>query len=148
MNNDTSSDTDLLTSDEPSAGDLAREFVRPAFAFKGEPLRPYTAGTDLLFTQVLDRNDANMTAILSFVFIHRKNLDRAALMELCWDKNKFRVALLDWIDSIGLDDADKDEATRLFTAMREAASKGAVDVIPEGGAEKKRKASRPAKSRS
>jgi hypothetical protein len=46
---------------------------------KGEPLRPYTAGSDLLFTQVLDR---------------------AQPLELCWDKMKFRARLLEWIDSL------------------------------------------------
>src|SRR5882724_203189 len=74
MKNDLSTDDNLLASAEPTPGELAREFVHPGYNFKGEPLKPYTAGTDLLFTQVLDRNDATMTAILSFIFIHRSTI--------------------------------------------------------------------------
>jgi hypothetical protein len=68
---------------------------------KGEPLRPYAAGSDLLVTQVLDRTDAAVSSILSLIFVHREKTDRAQAVELCWDKMKFRAGLLEWIDSLG-----------------------------------------------
>src|SRR5437667_7125348 len=109
--NDISIDDNRLTEeDSPTPKDLARQFVSPDYYFKGEELRPYTAGTDLLFNQVLDRNDAAMTCILAFLFVHRKKIPRDELLNLCWDKNKFRGALIDWIDSMGeLTLADKEE---------------------------------------
>ena len=88
---------------------------------KGEPLRPYTAGSDLLFTQVLDRTDTAVSSILSLIFVDREEIDRAQPLELCenaavlrrhdpsrtcyqtpgWNKLKFRAGLLEWIDSLG-----------------------------------------------
>ena len=68
---------------------------------KGEPLRPSSAGSDLLFTQVLDRTDAVVSSILSLIFVGREKIDRTQPLELCWDKMKFRAGLLEWIDSLG-----------------------------------------------
>jgi hypothetical protein len=150
MITDLSTDTDLLNTNEPTHAELAREFVRPGHYFKGEALKPYTAGTDLLFTQVLDRNDATMTAILSFVFIHRSTVKREELLALCWDKPKFRAALLDWIESIGpLTAEDHKAADDIFLAMRTAAQKSEVEVVPDASdlSQKKMKASRQRKSR-
>jgi hypothetical protein len=140
--NDLTTDDNLLTDDSPTAKDLAGQFVRPSYSFKGEDLRPFTAGTDLLFNQVLDRNDASMTCILSFVFVHRQKIARDELLNLCWDKTKFRGALIDWIDSLGeLTLQDKRDATALFEEMRGWARKSSVEIVPDA-AEKKTKASR------
>jgi len=67
---------------------------------KGEPLRPYTADSDLLVTQVLDRTDAALSSILGLIFVDREKIDRAQPLELSWDKMKFRAGLLEWIDSL------------------------------------------------
>jgi hypothetical protein len=163
---DISTDDDILNKDEPTPQELSGEFVRQCFSFKGQELRPYTAGTDLLFTQVLDRADAPMTLILAFIFIHLKerwtsdrgqrsevrgqqekssiyaSIPSSELLALCWNKEKFRMALFAWMESLGeLTIADKDAATNLFAEMREGAKKSSVEVVPEG-TEKKTKASR------
>src|SRR5947207_12230419 len=109
QSSDLSTDDNLLANDEPTSAELGREFTNPGYHFKGEPLKPYTAGTDLLFTQVLDRNDATRTAVMSFIFIHLQK-DRARLLDLCWDKTKFRTALLEWIEQIAATAADYEEA--------------------------------------
>jgi len=110
--------------------DLEKQFVHPGYTFKGLPLRPYTAGTDLLFNQVLDQNDAPFTVFLAFIFIHVH--ERHKLIGLCWDKGKFRVALLDWIDSLGpLTTEDKAEAMNLFEDVRGWARKSTVEVVPD-----------------
>ncbi len=138
---------DLTTDDtvgentRPSDTDLARQFTHPGYMFKGQQLGSYTAGTDLLFNQVLDQNDAPYFVFLSFIFIHLK--DRAEMIPLCWDKQKFRCALLDWIDSLGpLTQDDKTEAMHIFEDMRGAARDSTVEVVPQGRAEKKTKAKR------
>lgn len=150
--NNLSTDENLLANDpDPTAADLSGQFTHPGYSFKGEALRPYTAGTDLLFHQVLDRHDAPVTLFLAFIFIHLKRWEgdgRSKLLELCWDKLAFRAALIDWIESLGeLTLEDKSEATRLFEEMRGWARKTSVEVVPDG-AQKKTKATRPRTSRS
>jgi len=66
-----------------------------------ESLRLCTAGSDPVFTQVLDRTDTALSSILDLILVHRKKTDRARTLELCWDKMKFRAGLLEWIDSLG-----------------------------------------------
>ena len=144
---DESSDDDILTSEEPTSEELSREFTRPTLSWMGQKLLPYTAGTDLLFSQVLDRNDATRTAVLSFHFIHLAARKREDLLALCWDKTKFRMALLEWVEKLAPSPEDYEEADRLFVEMREGARKTTVAVIPEG-TEKKRKATRRQTSRS
>jgi hypothetical protein len=146
MSTDLSTDTDLLTSDEPTSEELAREFTRPGFSWMGQRLQPYTSGTDLLFTQVLDRNDATRTAVMAFIFIHTLK-DRERLLDLCWDKTKFRTALIEWIEKTAPTPDDYAEADNLFVQIREGARKTSVAVIPEG-TEKKTKATRRRISRS
>jgi hypothetical protein len=143
---------DLTTDDSTGAvGDeldqtsrLANQFTHPGYSFKGQALRPYTAGTDLLFNQVLDRNDAPLTIFLSFIFIHLHERER--LFALCWDKLKFRAALFDWIDSLGqLSNEDRTEAMNLFEEIRGWARKSSVEVVD--APEKKTKATRRPRSR-
>jgi hypothetical protein len=138
---DLSSDDNLLTSGEPTSEELGREFTRPGDSWMGQPLRPCTAGTDLLFTQVLDRNDATRTAVVSFIFVHLAEHEREKLLELCWDKTKFRIALLEWIEKLAPTPEDYIAADNLFVEMREGARKTSIAFIPEG-TEKKTKASR------
>jgi hypothetical protein len=127
MNEDLSNDENLVVDGD---GDLAKRFLHPGYTWRGLSLRPYTAGTDLLFNQVLDRNDAPFTIFLSFIFIHVH--DRERLVELCWDKMEYRKALLSWIDSLGeLTNDDKIAAMELFEEIRGWARKSAVEVIPD-----------------
>jgi hypothetical protein len=143
---------DLTTDAEFGTGEdaatdtaLSNQFVHPGYTFKGQKLRPYTAGTDLLFLQILDReNDAPFTIFLAFIFIHVH--DREKLVKLCWDKFKFREALLTWIDSLGaLTNEDKQEAMKLFEDVRGWAQKSAVETID--APQKKTKATRRPRSR-
>jgi len=141
MSEDLTEDENIGSGEQAaSANDLTKQFLHPGYAFKGHALRPYTAGTDLLFNQVLDRNDAPFTIFLAFIFIHVH--DREKLVALCWDKLKFRSALLDWIDSLGeLTGEDKTEAMNLFEEIRGWARKSSVEVIPDSALpEKKTKA--------
>jgi len=89
---------DEIGSEQKTATDLANQFLHPGYHFKGMALRP-TRPDDLLFNQVLDRNDAPFTSFMSFIFLHLH--PRSQLVVLCWDKLKYREALLDWIDSLG-----------------------------------------------
>jgi hypothetical protein len=139
MNEDLTTDETLGTEEE-AGNELAKQFLHPGYTWKGLSLRPYTAGTDLLFNQVLDRNDSPFTIFLTFIFIHLH--DRTQLVALCWDKLKFREALLEWIDSLGqLSNDDKTTAMELFEEIRGWARKSSVEVIPDEH-QKKTKAQR------
>jgi len=155
IENDLSEDENPLA-ETPTARDLAKQFVHPTYSFKGQDLEPYTAGTDLLFNQVLDRNDKPMTLILSFIFVqlssHYQNDDRGEreptdeFFEQCWDNTKYKRAFYRWTNSLGtLSNQEKSEATALFEDMRGWAQKSSVEVVPDIN-QKKTKASRPRKS--
>jgi len=141
--------TEDLTEDETigeietvNENDLAKQFVQPGYTFKGLPLKPYTAGTDLLFSQIIDQNDSPQTIFLSFIFVHVR--DRTEMIKLCWDKEKFRGAFLDWADSIGpITKEDHMTALNLFEEIRGWAKKSTVEIVPDPDfPEKKTKAKR------
>jgi hypothetical protein len=142
MKEDTSTDENLgADAGETESNDLEKQFLRPGYTWRGLSLRPYTGGTDLLFNQIFDSNDAPFTIFLSFIFIHVE--EREKLISLCWDKLKFREALLAWIDKLGpLSNEDKTSAMNLFEEVRGWARKSAVEVIPDDSLQKKTKAIR------
>ena len=55
---DISADDSLGEEQITTEKELEKQFLHPGYTFKGQKLKPYTAGTDLLFNQVLDQNDA------------------------------------------------------------------------------------------
>jgi hypothetical protein len=144
MNDDLSEDGQIAI--DP-AEDLGRQFLHPGYTWRGLKLNPYTAGTDLLFNQVLDQNDSPFTIFFAFIFIHLQ--ERARLIELCWDKPRFRAALLEWVESVGpISEEDKTQAMKLFEEMRGWARKSSVDVLPDPELpQKKTKATRRQRSR-
>jgi hypothetical protein len=139
--------TDENLGAEATSTELERQFLHPGYVWRGIQLRPYTAGTDLLFNQVLDRGDAPFTIFLSFIFIHVE--EREKLIQLCWDKLKYRKALISWIEALGeISESDKLKAMELFEEMRGWARKSSVEVIPEdNGAQKKTRVKRRRRSR-
>jgi hypothetical protein len=154
----TNTDQDLTSDDNISdqtedAADLSKQFLHPGYTFKGQALRPYTAGTEMLFNQVFERDDAAATIFLIFIFIHVRDFEplfdkktgkllSEGLISLCWDKLKFRRAFLIWIESMGhLSKEDNTEAMNLFEDIRGWARKSSVEVIPDPALpEKKTKA--------
>lgn len=147
MREDISTDQDLGDEAAEQSNDLAKQFLHPGYTWRGLALRPYTGGTDLLFNQIFDNNDAPFTIFLSFIFVHVE--EREKLIALCWDKLKFRQALLAWIDELGpLSNEDKTAAMELFEEVRSWARKSAVEVIPDDSlGQKKTKANRRRRSR-
>jgi hypothetical protein len=117
-----------LTDDE--TGELTREFFRSPYSWKGVPLKPYTAGTDWLFSQILDHADAPFTIFMEFIFLH--TLDDQKAVELCWDKSRFRLAMLAWLNELGpVSNEDKISAMELFEEIRGWARKSSVEVVSD-----------------
>jgi hypothetical protein len=134
--------TDETLSEADQSDELAKQFFKPAYTWRGLSLRPYTGGTDFLFNQIIDSNDAPFTIFLTFIFIHICEPDR--LVALCWDKLEFRKALMAWIDEIGpISTEDKESAMQLFEDVRGWARKSSIEVIPDDSLpQKKTRASR------
>ncbi len=156
--NDLTTDDNLLTEDAPTAKELAGEFVRPNYTFKGQELQPYTTGTDLLFNQVMNPKDAPMTFVFSFIFAHlashyalndkKEVVPTNEFKTICWNQEKYQDALFVWMASLGeITDQERTDAAELFNKIRGDARKGLVEVVPDM-AEKKTKALRRQKSRS
>jgi hypothetical protein len=123
--------------------DLEKQFLHPAYTWRGISLRPYSAATEQLFKQIWDQADVAETVFLEFVFIHIE--DREKLKVLCWDKPLFRGAFLDWLESLGtLTNEDYLAAMEFFEDVRNWARKSSVEVIPDPALpEKKTKATDP-----
>jgi hypothetical protein len=129
MNQDLTTDENLGTESAESK-ELEKQFLHPGYTWRGLSLRPYTGGTDFLFNQIVDLNDAPFTIFLEFIFIHV--YPQKTLIELCWDKLKFREALVEWVDGLGpLSNEDKKSAMTLFEDIRGWARKSAIEVIPD-----------------
>jgi hypothetical protein len=112
--------------------ELNGSFVSPEREFKGQKLAPYTEGSRLLLLQIRDDGDSSIYFIYSFLFIHimlKKN--RKEIINLVWDKTKFRETLFEFMS--GLTSADLVEATALVSSVIEEASRGQVEVIGKGG---------------
>jgi hypothetical protein len=145
----TTDDNLLATEDEYRSKELSSQFAAPAHTFMGLRLRSETAGSSHLFRQALDRDDKPLTVEKIYLFVHletnwalnakKEVVPSDELLEVCWDKNKMRLALFRWLETFQR--FDSDEADKVFLAMREEADRGAVEVVPDG-TEKKTKAKR------
>jgi hypothetical protein len=123
-----------LSDDENFAQDgekeLTKQLFKSGYSWKGIPLKPYSAATDWLFDQLFDEADAAYTIFLKFIFLH--TLEEENAIDLCWDRPRFRRAMLKWIKQIGpLSNEDKAAAMDLFEEIRGWARKSSVEVIPD-----------------
>ena len=92
---------------------------------------PYTEGSRLLLLQIRDNGDSSLYFVYSFVLIHillKEN--RKEAINLCWDKEKFRERLFDWIST--LSESDLSTASSIVSQMIDEAAKAKVEVV-EGG---------------
>lgn len=115
--------------------DLSQElngsFVTTDRLWKGQPLAPYTEGSRLLMSQIRSEHDAGLFFIWAFLFLHLQlKKDRKAAIRLCWDRDAFREAVLDF--SSGMSMADRDQAGAIVNAMLDEAARAETEVIPSG----------------
>ncbi|NBW99772.1 hypothetical protein EBR03_09405 [bacterium] len=111
--------------------ELNSSFVSPERTFKDKTLAPYTEGSRLLLLQIRDNGDSSIYFIYSFIFIHillKEN--RKEAINLCWDKEKFRERLFDWIS--GHSESDLSKASSIVSQMIEEAIRGRVEIISSG----------------
>lgn len=102
-----------------------------ARTWKGQPLAPYTEGSRLLMSQIRSEHDAGLFFIWAFLFLHIElKKDRKNAIRLCWDRDAFREAVLDF--SAGMTLADRDIAATLVNAVLDEAANAETEIIPSG----------------
>lgn len=108
--------------------ELDSAFIRPNRVFVEEELAPYTEGSRLLLSQVRDDSDSPMFFVWAFLFVHiqiKKN--RKEAISLCWNKDKFREALFEWIAT--KTDKDREIGTELVGQILNEVESAKVETI-------------------
>jgi len=90
------SDLDFVKDDEVLAKNLDKAFALGERQFRGQKLNKFTLGHRIILNQVREEQDSTEFFIWSTLFC--LTTPREKLVELGWDKNKFRGAVLDWAD--------------------------------------------------
>ena len=90
------SDLDFVKDDEVLAKNLDKTFALGERQFKGQKLNKFTLGHRIILNQVREEQDSTEFFIWSTLFC--LVTPREKLVELGWDKNKFRGAVLNWAD--------------------------------------------------
>lgn len=117
----------------PEDPDITQElngvFVCGERSWKGQPLAPYTEGSRILLSQIRGDEDAGLFFIWAFLYLHLElKRDRKAAVRLCWDKDAFRMAVLDF--SSAMTSADRDHAASIVNSVLDEAAKAETEVLP------------------
>ena len=120
---------------EIDPNDARLTFVRPALEFKGKKLQHYSLGMKILWFNVVDlTNDSYQWIAFSLLFL--LTLPRPQAQKLAFDKDAFRTACLNWIDS--LSEEDIDPAATLFKELTDKTEASRIDVLDEGEKDEKK----------
>lgn len=113
------------------SAELDGAFVSGERTWKGQPLAPYTEGSRLLMAQVRSEEDAGLFFIWAFLYLHLElRKDRKNAIRLCWNREAFREAVLDF--SSGMTIADRDSAAVVVNAMLDEAARAETEVQATG----------------
>lgn len=113
------------------SAELDGAFVSGERTWKGQPLAPYTEGSRLLMAQVRSEEDAGLFFIWAFLYLHLElRKDRKNAIRLCWNREAFREAVLDF--SSGMTIADRDAAAAVVNAMLDEAARAETEVQATG----------------
>jgi hypothetical protein len=113
------------------SAELDGAFVSGERTWKGQPLAPYTEGSRLLMAQVRSEDDAGLFFIWAFLYLHLElRKDRKNAIRLCWNREAFREAVLDF--SSGMTIADRDSAAAVVNAMLDEAAQAETEVQATG----------------
>lgn len=120
-----------MAEDADISAELDGAFISGERTWKGQPLAPYTEGSRLLMAQVRSEHDAGLFFIWAFLYLHLElKKDRKNAIRLCWNREAFREAVLDF--SSGMTMADRDSAAVIVNAMLDEAARAETEVQPSG----------------
>jgi hypothetical protein len=113
------------------SAELDGAFVQGQRLWRGQPLAPYTEGSRLLMNQIRSDGDAGLFFIWAFLFLHIElKKDRKNAIRLCWDRDAFREAVLDFSSPMSV--ADREQAAGLVNAMLDEAARAETEVQASG----------------
>jgi len=129
------SNLDFVNDEEP----LKKDFENAAFAlnqrqFKGQKLNKFTLGHRIVLNQIREPDDSTEFFIWSTIFSLIKSRDE--VVDLAWNKAKFRRAVIDWVDTMKQEDFD--EAVKLVSSIYEEINGSAVEVLSSDPSDKKK----------
>jgi len=129
------SNLDFVNDEEP----LKKDFENAAFAlnqrqFKGQKLNKFTLGHRIVLNQIREPDDSTEFFIWSTIFSLIKSRDE--VVDLAWNKAKFRRAVIDWVDTMKQEDFD--EAVKLVSSIYEEINGSAVEVLDSDSSDKKK----------
>jgi hypothetical protein len=127
MSNEYKKDSEAMGISEDSA------FALNQRTFKGQRLNKFTLGHRIILNQVREENDSTQFFVLSTIFTLLKNKDE--VIDLAWDKIKFRKAVIEWVDT--LDEKDFDEAINVINSIYSEISQSRVEIAEGEKQEKK-----------
>jgi hypothetical protein len=125
-------DLDFVKDDEALNKNLDKTFALGERQFKGQKLNKFTLGHRIILNQVREESDSTEFFIWSTLFCLMTK--REKLVELGWDKNKFRCAVLDWADPFV--EEDFIEAVKIVEGVFKEISDSKV-VTKDGGGDPK-----------
>lgn len=126
------SDLDFVKDDEVLTKNLDKTFALGERQFKGQKLNKFTLGHRIILNQIREEQDSTEFFIWSTLFC--LITPRQKLVELGWDKNKFRGAVLDWADNFV--EEDFIEAVKIVEDVFKEITDSKV-VTKEGGGDPK-----------
>jgi hypothetical protein len=122
------SNLDFVKDDEVLAKNLDKTFALGERQFKGQKLNKFTLGHRIIINQVREEQDSTEFFIWSTLFC--LVTPRNKLIELGWNKNNFRGAVLDWADNFV--EQDFIEAVKIVEDVFKEISESKV-TTKEGG---------------
>lgn len=115
---------DFIKDDEAISNQPDSSFALNQRSFKGHKLNKFTLGHRIILNQVREENDSTEFFIWSTIFSLLKN--REEIVSLAWDKNKFRTAVLNWVDTMKADDFQ--EALTIINSIYDEINMASVEI--------------------
>lgn len=118
-----------MSEESDIAQELDGAFVLNTRTWKGQVLAPYTEGSRILLAQIRGKEDVGLYFIYAFLFLHLElKKDRRNAIRLCWDKEAFREAVLDFSSEMSI--SDRDHAATIVSSILDEAEKAETEAIP------------------
>jgi hypothetical protein len=129
------SNLDFVNDDQPIKKDIENaSFALNQRQFKGQRLNKFTLGHRIVLNQIREPDDSVEFFIWSTVFSLIKSRDE--VINLAWNKARFRKAVIDWVDTMRQEDFD--EAVKVVNSIYEEINGSAVEVLDGVDADKKK----------
>jgi len=125
---------DLIKDDE-ALGNKSPEssFALNQRSFKGQRLNKFTLGHRIVLNQIREESDSVEFFIWSTIFSLIK--DRQEIVDLAWNKTKFRSAVIDWVDT--MNPKDFEDAVSIVNSIYAELNETSAEILDKDDDKKK-----------